>query len=71
MKCDFEDKNLCGYKQLTNDNFDWKWNSKATSSIGTGPSQDHTYSTAKGMLYSIIYMCIYMSIAAVVKSMLG
>ena len=47
--CDFEDKSICGYQQLVNDDFDWTWNSGATGSSGTGPMSDHSYGTTDGM----------------------
>ncbi|XP_072038886.1 MAM and LDL-receptor class A domain-containing protein 1-like [Amphiura filiformis] len=48
--CDFEpsDDPLCGYQQLTGDDFDWTLNSGNTSSFETGPSNDHTFRTAEG-----------------------
>ena len=46
--CDFEDSNLCGYQQDVNDNFDWTRQRGRTSSIGTGPPNDHTYGTSQG-----------------------
>lgn len=39
--CDFE-KDLCSWKQLTTDDFDWTRNKGKTSSDGTGPSTDHS-----------------------------
>ncbi|KAK7473655.1 hypothetical protein BaRGS_00035133, partial [Batillaria attramentaria] len=46
-KCDFE-ANTCGYTNDTTDNFNWSYNSKGTSTIGTGPPSDHTYGTISG-----------------------
>ncbi|XP_035658185.1 MAM and LDL-receptor class A domain-containing protein 1-like [Branchiostoma floridae] len=48
LQCDFEDVNLCGYTQDTDDDFDWTWQSSNTGTSGTGPSNDHTYGTAAG-----------------------
>jgi hypothetical protein len=45
--CDFE-FGLCGWQQLTNDQFDWQRHRGPTSSYGTGPSSDHTSGTASG-----------------------
>lgn len=48
-KCDFENKNTCGYVQeKKKDKFDWvRYMGMAGSSL-TGPATDHTYGTAKG-----------------------
>lgn len=48
ISCDFEDSNLCGYTQDTTDQFDWTRMSGHTSTINTGPDNDHTYGTAAG-----------------------
>ena len=46
--CDFE-KGLCAYQNdLSADDFDWERNTGHTTSIGTGPSVDHTTGTTKG-----------------------
>ncbi|XP_046559779.1 MAM and LDL-receptor class A domain-containing protein 1-like [Haliotis rubra] len=47
-KCDFEGISMCGYTQDTTDTFDWTLTSHATSTDGTGPSNDHTYGTSSG-----------------------
>lgn len=49
-KCSFEDTNICGFSQLNFDDFDWTRQSMSTGSRGTGPSSDHTYGTARGIL---------------------
>ena len=41
FNCNFE-TNLCGLKQLPDDNFDWTRQRGKTPSTGTGPSTDHT-----------------------------
>lgn len=46
--CDFE-RGLCAYQNdLSGDDFDWERNTGHTTSIGTGPSIDHTTGTTKG-----------------------
>lgn len=45
--CDFE-FGMCGWQQLTNDQFDWQRHRGPTSSYGTGPSSDHTKGTLSG-----------------------
>lgn len=47
--CDFEANNICGFLQDTTDNFNWTQTTKATATIGTGPSNDHTYGTSNGI----------------------
>lgn len=46
--CDF-DVDKCGYVDEDNDNFDWSRQKGATSSLNTGPSNDHTSGTSRGM----------------------
>ena len=46
--CTFEDANLCGFKQSQVDDLDWTQQSRSTASASTGPSNDHTYGTARG-----------------------
>jgi hypothetical protein len=48
VNCDFEDPMLCGYTQDTSDQFDWTRQKGHTTSVGTGPTNDHTYGTATG-----------------------
>lgn len=45
--CDFEN-GLCGYRQGSNDYFDWLRQSGDTLSFGTGPTFDHTFGTTAG-----------------------
>ncbi|XP_015761869.1 PREDICTED: MAM and LDL-receptor class A domain-containing protein 1-like isoform X4 [Acropora digitifera] len=40
--CNFDSPSICGYTQSTNDTFNWSRQRGSTSSIGTGPSSDHT-----------------------------
>ena len=49
--CTFEASNICGFtvtKGTTNPDFHWTRASGATTSIGTGPSNDHTYNSSIG-----------------------
>lgn len=46
-QCTFE-YTLCGWQQLTNDNFNWTRHRGPTSSINTGPIQDHTTGSRSG-----------------------
>ncbi|KAH3887677.1 hypothetical protein DPMN_011695 [Dreissena polymorpha] len=48
--CTFETINICGYIQDKTDVFDWSFQSGGTATTGTGPTNDHTYGTASGML---------------------
>jgi len=48
--CQFEDENICGFRQDTNDDFDWIVNSGASSTSNTGPTFDHSYQTQYGKL---------------------
>jgi hypothetical protein len=48
LSCDFEDGVLCQYTQDTTDNFDWTRQQRNTASVGSGPTNDHTYGTAQG-----------------------
>lgn len=47
LDCDFE-KNLCEWRQMTNDDFDWLRNSGKTKSSSTGPTNDHTLKKQNG-----------------------
>lgn len=44
VSCDFE-MSLCGWKQLTDDDYDWTRYAGTTSSASTGPTSDHTTGT--------------------------
>lgn len=46
--CGFESRGICGYTQDTTDQFNWTWKSGGTATQNTGPSNDHTYGTARG-----------------------
>ncbi|XP_022096408.1 MAM and LDL-receptor class A domain-containing protein 1-like [Acanthaster planci] len=48
LNCDFESKTICGWKQITADDFDWTVQTGGTASTNTGPQFDHTLGTAKG-----------------------
>uniref|UniRef100_A0A3Q0S0F3 Zonadhesin, like n=1 Tax=Amphilophus citrinellus TaxID=61819 RepID=A0A3Q0S0F3_AMPCI len=41
IDCNF-DNNLCGWKQMITDAFDWTWQRGSTPTLMTGPSADHT-----------------------------
>ncbi|KAH3798557.1 hypothetical protein DPMN_152157 [Dreissena polymorpha] len=41
-KCDFENGNLCGWRQDTSDVFDWMFQSGSTQTANSGPSWDIT-----------------------------
>ncbi|XP_052271751.1 hemicentin-1-like [Dreissena polymorpha] len=41
-KCNFENNNLCSWRQDSNDVFNWTFQSGNTNSSGTGPPGDHT-----------------------------
>ncbi|EDO39626.1 predicted protein, partial [Nematostella vectensis] len=45
LKCNF-DSDLCGFLQLSGDNFDWVKRSGSTPSGETGPTSDHTSGSA-------------------------
>ncbi len=52
--CDFENKiDPCNWTQSTDDDFNWKRDKAGTPSVNTGPTRDHTYGTALGMLIGI------------------
>ena len=45
--CDFE-SGVCGWMQLTSDDFDWTRKRGSTPSSNTGPTVDHTLKTTTG-----------------------
>ena len=47
-ECTFEYEDLCGYVQLTSDNFDWTWGRGSTATPYTGPSKDVSTGTMEG-----------------------
>ena len=46
MDCTFE-SNMCGYTQLSSDEFDWTRQKGDTDATGTGPRFDHTTGDGK------------------------
>lgn len=59
--CGFESRGICGYTQDTTDQFNWTWKAGRTSTSSTGPSNDHTYGTARGrfsFFFSIGYLLV-------------
>ena len=63
LQCAFEDQNLCGWKNVHGDNFDWTRTNGFTASSGTGPSFDHTYGTSAGECYLLIHQLHFMMLA--------
>ena len=45
--CNFE-SGLCNYTQVKGDVFDWSRSTGSSLSVGTGPTNDHTYGTPRG-----------------------
>ena len=48
VTCDFEPASICGYQQDKTDNFDWTYSQGRTSTLGTGPANDHTLNSYYG-----------------------
>ena len=50
VECSFEETNplYCGWTNRKSDQFDWSLGQGRTSSINTGPSNDHTFNNALG-----------------------
>ncbi|XP_041465298.1 MAM and LDL-receptor class A domain-containing protein 1-like [Lytechinus variegatus] len=42
VTCDFEEAELCYYRQDDKDDFDWSWRNRGTNDGFTGPEVDHT-----------------------------
>lgn len=57
--CGFESRGICGYTQDTTDQFNWTWKAGRTSTSSTGPSNDHTYGTARGRFSFFYKLDIY------------
>lgn len=49
VDCNF-DIDVCGYRQLTSDDFDWTRQNGTTPSKNTGPNGDHTSGIGKSLL---------------------
>lgn len=73
LSCDFEDHQLCGYQQDQTDQYDWTRKAGTTSTVGSGPTNDHTYGTSRGeqvppsvlMEVTLIFFCeVYKSTMA-------
>ena len=54
-ECTFENVNLCGWKNIYGDNFDWTRSKGQTGSYHTGPSYDHTYMTGYGECIKLLF----------------
>ena len=54
--CDFEDQHICGFTNDHHDNFDWTWKAGRTSSVSTGPPNDHTVGTNTGQA---VRLCVF------------
>ena len=53
--CTFEASTVCGYSTPEGTKgFKWGRASGATSSTGTGPSNDHTYKSRRGKIFVLI-----------------
>ncbi|XP_067052699.1 deleted in malignant brain tumors 1 protein-like isoform X2 [Acropora muricata] len=50
-RCDFNDTQLCGWLQVSNDQMDWSRNKGSTPSGYTGPSSDHNGNPSAYYLY--------------------
>ena len=46
-RCNFE-KDMCSWKQQSDDEFDWTRRKGPTPSVSTGPARDHTLGTTAG-----------------------
>jgi len=42
VQCNFDNGNVCGFTQDTNDEIDFQFNKGRTTTSNTGPSRDHT-----------------------------
>ena len=60
--CDFEDQHLCGFTNDHRDNFDWTWKAGRTSSVSTGPPNDHTVGTSTGLLFCVYLVILFMHV---------
>ena len=65
INCDFESPvsqlKLCGWTQRSDDNFNWTLGQGTTSSINTGPSNDHTLGDQRGIFFNKqhSFECVY------------
>ncbi|XP_022102966.1 MAM and LDL-receptor class A domain-containing protein 1-like isoform X3 [Acanthaster planci] len=49
ITCDFEEIEICYYKQDSSDDFDWTWQNGASQGLtSTGPGEDHTTNSPLG-----------------------
>lgn len=52
--CTFEGADICRWYVDTSKQLKWQRGSSSTPSTKTGPSSDHTYGTAQGLLHSCL-----------------
>lgn len=57
VSCNFEHPYLCGYTFLNFTNYKWRNHQGYTPTPQTGPTVDHTYGNATGLLHCIICNC--------------
>lgn len=57
LKCDFEKTDLCWWEQDPKHDFDWQRHNFETlsSTIGTGPTHDHTLGAGNSGMISIYF----------------
>ena len=57
--CTFDNNDLCSWKNVNGTDFNWLLKSGPTPTVSTGPNNDHTLGTSKGIISHFLFLILF------------